>query len=359
MPAVSEVVWYSGGPYHKDIQGPGMGDRIRAGVVGFTGYSGAELVKILERHCQVEPVLLEHRTRTEDETSFLDGHLQRLPWGDEALRDGGLAVVFFATPHEVSLELVPKALDAGLKVIDLSGAFRLRTVGNYQRWYNLEHNRPDLLAEAVYGLPEYFRNVTKVARLVSNPGCYPTAANLSLRPLVIEGVLDREAGVICDAKSGVSGAGKKLSPRTHFSAVTQNFSAYAVLVHRHVPELLLTSDVEEHELSFTAQLLPVHRGILETIYVRTAESMSYDEIAAIYRKVYNDEPFVRIFPEGELPDLQTVNYTNFCDIGIKADPKTKRVVIVAAIDNLVKGAAGQAVQNMNLVLGLPETEALL
>ena len=336
-----------------------MSKKIRAGIVGFTGYSGAELVKILERHSQVEPVLIEHREQTADEKTFLNGHLPRLPWGEESLQDGDLAVVFFATPHEVSLEMVPKALDAGLKVVDLSGAFRLRTVDNYTRWYKMEHNRPDLLAEAVYGLPEYFRQVTKMARLVSNPGCYPTAANLSLRPLMVEGVLDREAGVICDAKSGVSGAGKKPSGKTHFSSVTENFSAYAVLMHRHVPELLLTSDVEEHELSFTAQLLPVHRGILETIYVRTAESMGYDEIAAVYNKMYKDEPFVRIFPEGELPSLQTVNYTNFCDIGIQADPKTKRVVIVAAIDNLIKGAAGQAVQNMNLVLGLPETEALL
>ncbi len=336
-----------------------MGDKIRAGIVGFTGYSGAELVKILERHSGVSPVLLEHRTQTDGEKGFLNGHLNRMPWSEETLKDGNLKVVFFATPHEVSLDLVPKALDAGIKVVDLSGAFRLRTVSNYARWYNMEHNRPDLLTEAVYGLPEYFRNVTKLARLVSNPGCYPTAANLALRPLIVEGVLDREAGIVCDAKSGVSGAGKKPSGKTHFSAVTENFSAYSVLTHRHVPEMLLTSDLEECELSFTAQLLPVHRGILETIYLRTAQPMTHGEISAIYQKVYRDEPFVRLFPEGQLPDLQTVNYTNFCDIGISADPDSKRVVIVAAIDNLVKGAAGQAVQNMNLMLDLPETEALL
>jgi len=336
-----------------------MSEKIRAGIVGFTGYSGAELVKILERHRQVEPVLLEHRTQTDDEKSFLNVHLSRMPWGEETLQEGGLGVVFFATPHEVSLELVPKALDAGLKVVDLSGAFRLRTVSNYDRWYKMEHDRPDLLAEAVYGLPEYFREVTKLARLVSNPGCYPTAANLALRPLITEGVLDRSAGVVVDAKSGVSGAGKKPSGKTHFSSVTENFSAYAVLMHRHVPEVLLTSDVEEHELCFTAQLLPVHRGILETIYVRTAEPMTYGDIAAVYQKLYENEPFVRVFPEGELPNLQTVNYTNFCDIGIKTDPDTKRVVIVTAIDNLVKGAAGQAVQNMNIMLDLSETESLL
>ena len=191
-----------------------MGDRIRAGVVGFTGYSGAELVKILERHRQRRTgVCSSTAKRTDDEAELSStATCSGCPGARKTLRDGGLGVVFFATPHEVSLELVPKALDAGLKVIDLSAAFRLRTVGNYQRWYNLEHNRPDLLAEAVYGLPEYFRNVTKVARLVSNPGCYPTAANLSLRPLVIEGVLDREAGVICDAKSGSAARARSSLP---------------------------------------------------------------------------------------------------------------------------------------------------
>ena len=336
-----------------------MANRVRAGVVGFSGYSGAELVRILRNHPSVTPVLLEHRSQLPDDYAFLDGRPERLPCGEETFKDGDLAVVFLATPHAVSLELAPLVLDCGVKVVDLSGAFRLRTVNNYDRWYKMEHTRPDLLAEAVYGLPEYFRNVTKVARLVSNPGCYPTAANLALRPLVIEGVLDREAGVICDAKSGVSGAGKKPSGKTHFCSVAENFSAYAVLVHRHVPEVLLTSDLEENEFSFTAQLLPVHRGILETIYVRTAESLTRGDIEAVYRKAYEKEPFVRIFPEGEMPSLQSVNHTNFCDLGIEVDAETRRVVIVAAIDNLVKGAAGQAVQNMNLMLGFPETEALL
>ena len=336
-----------------------MAKKVRAGVVGFTGYSGAELVRILRNHSGVELVLLEHRSQSPDDYAFLDGRPERLPCSQETFKSGNLDVVFLATPHEVSLNLAPQALDSGLKVVDLSGAFRLRTVSNYDRWYQFEHTRPDLLSEAVYGLPEFFRSVTKVARLVSNPGCYPTAANLALRPLVVEGVLDREAGVICDAKSGVSGAGKKPSGKTHFCSVTENFSTYAVLVHRHVPEVLLTSDLEENEFSFTAQLLPVHRGILETIYVRTAESLTRDDIEAVYRKAYGQEPFVRIFPDGELPSLQSVNHTNFCDLGIRVDPATRRVVIVAAIDNLIKGAAGQAVQNMNLMLGFPETEALL
>jgi N-acetyl-gamma-glutamyl-phosphate reductase len=336
-----------------------MAKRERVGVVGFTGYSGAELVRILRRHPRVEPVLLEHRSQSGDERPFdLEG-VARLPWSPKSLREGGLSLVLLATPHEVSLELVPVALDADLKVVDLSGAFRLRTAENFRRWYKMEHTRPDLLAAAVYGLPEYFRGAIKAARLVANPGCYPTAANLALRPLATAGVLDRGAGIVCDAKSGVSGAGKKATDKTHFSSVTENFSAYAVLEHRHVPEVLLTSGIDENEFSFTAQLIPVHRGILETIYVRTAQSVSRKQLEDLYHKIYGKEPFVRIYPDGKLPSLQSVAYTNYCDLGIHADPKTRRVVIVAAIDNLVKGAAGQAVQNMNLMLKFPETTALL
>jgi len=336
-----------------------MSKMIRAGVVGFTGYSGAELVEILGRHPGAEPVLLEHRAQSDSEHPAFDNGIERLPFKAGALADANLDVVFLATAVDVSLEAVPMLLDAGIKVIDLSGAFRLRTLSNYKRWYNLDHPRPDLLTDAVYGLPEFFRNVTKVANLVSNPGCYPTAANLTLRPLMVEAVLDREAGVICDAKSGVSGAGKKPSGKTHFSEVTENFSTYGVMFHRHVPEVLLTSDMEEHEFSFTAQLLPLHRGILETIYVRTAEPMDHQDFVDLYAKYYANEPFVRIYPEGRFPDLKAVTKTNFCDIGIQSDPKTQRVTIVAAIDNLVKGAAGQAIQNMNIVCGIDETTGLL
>jgi N-acetyl-gamma-glutamyl-phosphate reductase len=336
-----------------------MAKQERVGVVGFTGYSGAELVKILQRHPRVEPVLLEHRSQSAADAPFTFDAVTRLPWSAQSLRQGDLSVVLLATPHEVSLELVPMALDAGVKVIDLSGAYRLRTADNFRRWYKMEHNQPDLLAEAAYGLPEFCRQAIPQARLVANPGCYPTAANLALRPLVSEGILDREAGIVCDAKSGVSGAGKKPSEKTHFSSVSENFSAYAVLEHRHVPEVLLTSGLQESELSFTAQLIPVHRGILETIYLRTVEPLSREQIEGIYRKAYSKETFVRIYPDGKLPSLLSVAHANYCDIGMQADPRTKRVVIVAAIDNLVKGAAGQAVQNMNLLLKLPETQGLL
>jgi N-acetyl-gamma-glutamyl-phosphate reductase len=194
---------------------------------------------------------------------------------------------------------------------------------------------------------------------VANPGCYPTAASLALQPLVVAGVIDRSAGIVCDAKSGVSGAGKKASSRTHFCEVTENLSAYAVLEHRHVPEILLNAGLQESELSFTAQLLPVHRGILETIYFRANRTIEAGEVVEIYNSRYGHEPFLRIYPGGRLPDLHAVAHTNFCDLGVRADPPSRRVVVVAAIDNLVKGAAGQAVQNMNLLLGFAETEGLL
>ncbi len=277
----------------------------------------------------------------------------------DAVRAGKIEIVFLATPAEVSMELAPAMLDAGARVVDLSGAFRLRTVENYTRWYHEPHTQPALLAEAVYGLPEFCRERIPGARLVANPGCYPTAANLAIRPLAEAGVIDRTAGIVCDAKSGVSGAGRKPSLKTSFCEVTENFSAYSILHHRHVPEVLMVSGLEESELSFTAQLLPLDRGILETIYFRTAAATTAEEILAIYEKRYSGEPFIRLYHAGRVPDLHAVRRTNFCDIGVMLDAATGRAVVVSAIDNLTKGAAGQAVQNMNLMLGLAETESLL
>jgi len=329
------------------------------GIVGFRGYSGAELVRILERHPHVEPVLLEHRDTEDRPRPLGHGGPRREKFAPETVHAEGLAVVFLATPAEVSLELTLPLLETGAKVIDLSGAFRLGTVENYRRWYKEPHTQPELLAEAAYGLPEFYRSRIPGARLVSNPGCYPTAANLALKPLVDAGVVVREAGIVCDAKSGVSGAGRKPSIKTSFCEVTENFSVYSVLNHRHVPEVLSTSGLEEGELSFTAQLLPLDRGILETIYFRARGVASAEDLLAVYRKAYADEPFVRLYATGHAPDLHAVTRTNFCDIGIHYDPGTGRAVVIAAIDNLVKGAAGQAVQNMNLLLGYPETAGLL
>jgi N-acetyl-gamma-glutamyl-phosphate reductase len=323
------------------------------GIVGFSGYSGAELVSILSRHPHVEPVLLEHR-ETEDRARPINYRgPRRMPVSAE------LPLVFLATPPEVSIDLAPGLLDAGTKVIDLSGAFRLGTFENYRRWYNSDHPRPDLLAEAVYALPEFYRDAIPGKRLISNPGCYPTAANLALRPLLEAGVIDRKSGIVCDAKSGVSGAGRKPSLKTSFVEVTENFSAYSVLEHRHVPEILRTSGLEERELSFTAQLLPIERGILETIYFRACEGLNDHKVVEIYLRRFLNDHFLRIYPAGQFPDLHAVARTNFCDIGVHVDESTGRAVVVVAIDNLVKGAAGMAVQNMNLALGFPETTGLM
>jgi N-acetyl-gamma-glutamyl-phosphate reductase len=334
--------------------------RVPVGIVGFRGYSGAEAVRILSRHPQCEPVLLEHRADQGDDRRLLrKPAIRRAPASSDSVAAEGLKGVLLATPPEVSMELAPSFLAAGAAVIDLSGAFRLRTAERYKQWYKEEHTAPELLASAAYGLPEYCRERVCNARLVSNPGCYPTAANLAIRPLVAAGVVDRNAGIICDAKSGVSGAGRKPSLKTSFCEATENFSAYSILKHRHVPEVLLTSGLEEHEFSFTAHLLPLDRGILEAIYFRMARPLSGEEIIEIYQKQYADEPFVRLYEPGHVPDLRAVARTNFCDIGVVADPASGRCVVVSAIDNLVKGAAGQAIQNLNLALGLDETAGLL
>jgi len=330
------------------------------GIVGYRGYSGAELARILEHHPRVSPILLAHR-----EDAAVHPRPQRAsgprhaPCTPEAVLAEGISVVFLATPPDVSMELAPALLAAGVKVIDLSGAFRLRTPAAYAAWYKEPHTQPDLLAEAAYGLPEFCRERIPAARLVANPGCYPTAANLAIRPLLDAGVVDRAAGIVCDAKSGVSGAGRKPSLKTSFCEVTGNFSVYSVLHHRHVPEVLMISGLEEREFSFTAQLLPVDRGILETIYLRTARSASAEYLLSIYAQRYAGEAFIRLYSAGHLPDLHAVVRTNYCDIGLAVDAATGRAVVVSAIDNLVKGAAGQAVQNMNLLLGYPEAEGLL
>jgi N-acetyl-gamma-glutamyl-phosphate reductase len=334
--------------------------KIPVGIVGFRGYSGAELVEILSRHPHVEPVLLEHREAQDRPLPLNAAGPRKMAYSPESVRAAGLAAVLLATPAEASMELAPQLLSAGAKVIDLSGAFRLGTSENYQRWYKEAHTQPALLAEAAYGLPELCRSRIPGARLISNPGCYPTAANLAIRPLIEAGVVAREHGVVCDAKSGVSGAGRKPSLKTSFCEVTENFSAYSVLDHRHVPEVLRISGLDESEFSFTAQLIPLHRGILETIYFRAAEGIgSGADLLAIYQRRYAEEPFVRLYDTGSLPDIHSVARTNFCDIGVKYDPKTRRTVLISAIDNLGKGAAGQAVQNLNLALGFQETAGLI
>jgi N-acetyl-gamma-glutamyl-phosphate reductase len=332
-------------------------NKYTVGVAGFTGYSGIELLAILARHPSVEPVLLEHRSDSAVKpVPRNQPQPRRIACTGEAVAAAKLDAVFLATHQGVSMELAPQMLAAGAKVIDLSGAFRLRTAENYKRWYAEDHTRPELLAEAVYGLPEFCRDRIRTARLIANPGCYPTAASLAIAPLA--SLADLHAGIVCDAKSGVSGAGRKPTLKNAFCEVTENFSAYSAFHHRHVPEVLMNTGLAESQFTFTAQLIPVFRGILETIYFR-APGASVTQIAEAFDQRYAAEPFVRLYDHGGFPDLAAVNHTNFCDIGFQFDAATGRGLVVTAIDNLGKGAAGQAVQNMNLALGLPETEGLL
>ena len=277
--------------------------RPTVGIVGFRGYSGNELVQILSRHSDVDVVLLEHRSSFEEHPGLLGVKPPKsIPATPQAIQDEGIQLVFLATPAEVSIELTPAILGVGAKVIDLSGAFRLRDPEIYSKWYKERHRAPSLLKEAVYGAPEFNRDEIRGARLVANPGCYPTAANLAIRPLIAAQVADRSRGIICDAKSGVSGAGRKASLQTSFCEVTANFSAYGVMEHRHVPEILQNSGLGEREFTFTAHLLPIDRGILETIYVRTQRVEKPVDLLSIYEEYYADEPFVRLYAPGKVPD---------------------------------------------------------
>lgn len=343
------------------------GGAIHAAVIGYTGYSGVELLGLLARHPAVRMTLLDHRA-AKDASADSDpvpcglaaqAKIPHVAWSPAAIADNKIDLVFTATPPEVSLEIIPEILAAGARAIDLSGAFRLPKPGQYQRWYKVEHTQPAALAEAVYGLPELYRETIRGARLVANPGCYPTAASCAIAPLVKADVIDRAAGVICDAKSGVSGAGKSPSPKTHFVQVSENFSAYAILEHRHVAEVLNNTGLAESEFSFTAHLLPTQRGIMATNYMRLKKPGTVEQIAEIYRQAYAGAGFVRLYPQGGSPQLSVVNHTNFCDLHITIGNDGHRLVVVSCIDNLVKGAAGQAVQNMNVMYGLDETTALL
>lgn len=310
------------------------------GVLGVSGYSGQELLRLLERHGGVRPVALEKE-------------------GDvgAAVRRDALALVFLATPHEASLEAAPAALQAGAKVVDLSGAFRLKDPEVFAHWYGLEHSAPGLLAEAVYGLTELNGDAVRGARLVANPGCYPTSVICGLHPLVCTGAIDTAAGVICDSKSGVSGAGHRPSPNTHFIAVNENFKAYAVLRHRHVPEMVQALGLPPGDFFFTAHLLPVTRGILSTMYVKLRRPWTREEVLALYGSRYPAGGFIRVRENGA-PNLRDVQGTNFCDIYLTLDEAGTRAVVVSCIDNLVKGAAGQALQNMNLMLGFEPARGL-
>ena len=311
-------------------------------IAGATGYAGAELVKILERHPHARVT-----AAYSSESFSLDTLFESRP-----------DVVFLATPNEVSADVAPHILDAGMKVIDLSGAFRLGEPSLYPSWYGFEHARPELLAEAVYGLPELCNGELKVARLVANPGCYPTSVLLALRPLTY--LIDRTQPVIVDSKSGVSGAGKKADVAYSFSELFGNFKAYGVGHHRHEPEIRQGLHLGERAtLVFVPHLLPTVRGIYSTMHVGFTNPVTEDEIAALYADVYGDKPFVRVLKAGKIPELKSVVNTPYAEIGFALLQGGRRAVVVSVIDNLLKGAASQAVQNFNRMCGYAETEGLL
>jgi len=344
-----------------------MSDGTKVAIVGATGYAGYELAKLLLRHPQVEtPTFF---LRDANVRCLTELYPQLRGWGEapckalsvEAVAKSGAAVVFLSTPHKASLELVPELLAAnpGLRIVDLSGAFRFRNPETFAKWYKLAAPGAEILSEAVYGLPELYADDLPKARLVANPGCYPTSVILGLRPLVEANLIDTARGIVCDCKSGVSGAGKEPKRETHFVEVNENFRAYNLFTHRHTPEVSEHLGLGPRDFVFTTHLLPVERGILSTLYVWLTPSRKADEIEALYRKFYAGCPMVRILAGGKLPELQHVAHTNFCDIGFAIDADGERLVIVSCLDNLGKGAAGQAVQNLNRMRGYPETAGLL
>jgi N-acetyl-gamma-glutamyl-phosphate reductase len=313
---------------------------IRVAVLGATGYAGAELTAILARHRGAEVVGAFDSTFT-----------------FEALDATNPEVVFTATPNEVSAEIAPKLVDAGKRVIDLSGAFRLSDENLYPQWYGFRHERPELIEEAVYGLTEWCNGELKNARIVANPGCYPTSVLLALRPIMY--LIDRAQPVICDSKSGVSGAGKKSDLAYSFTELFGNFKAYGVGQHRHEPEIRQGLHLGDRAtLVFVPHLLPTVRGILSTIHVGFTRPLTADEMTQIYDASYANAPFVKVLPAGQLPELKNVVGKPHAEIGYQLLQGGRRAVIVSVIDNLLKGAASQAVQNFNRMYGMTETEGL-
>lgn len=339
----------------------------RVAVVGATGYTGFELAQLLLRHPHIEKPAFYLRESSAHVRCLTEIFPQLRGWGEapcrpfsvEAVAASGAGAVFLATPHEVSLELAPPLLQAGLRVVDLSGAFRFREPDTFAGWYKLPAPARELLEEAVYGLPELYAGALPSARLVANPGCYATSVILGLRPLVDAGWIARERGIVCDCKSGASGAGKEPKRELHFVEVDENLRAYNLFNHRHTPEITDHLGVAPGNLIFSTHLLPVARGILSTLYLWLDRPRRADQIEALYREFYAGRPMVRLWPAGRLPELQHVAHTNFCDIGFALDEPGERLVVVSCLDNLGKGAAGQAVQNLNGMLGFEEAAALL
>ena len=352
-------------------------DSVRTAVMGVSGYAGGELARLLLHHprlgsdspsfysrpaelddnrkeklSDLHPGLLDDRSEANVVSSF---HWNRI-------EDAGIELLFLATPHEQSRELAPLALARGIRVIDLSGAWRLKDESN-RSVYKLTDHDPKLAAElqseAVYGCPELHRDEIQTARLVANPGCYATSIILALAPLIQSGLVDLQRGIICDAKSGVSGAGKAATAKTHFMYAADNFSAYSVFGHRHTGELLEQLDLKQDQIQFTPHLLPIPRGILSTIYLRLTQPAQSSTVTKILHDFYQHSPMVRLRETPHLPQIQYVVRTNYCDLGFELSKDGRTLIIVSCLDNLLKGAAGQAVQNMNVMYGWGESEGLL
>ncbi|MFO7832362.1 MAG: N-acetyl-gamma-glutamyl-phosphate reductase, partial [Desulfuromonadaceae bacterium] len=325
---------------------------LKAAVVGATGYAGAELVRLLLRHPQAKITTLSSRQYADQNIAHIFPSLadQIDIVCDEIDLDAlteNADVVFTAVPHKTAMDIVPGLLKRGVRVVDLSADFRLHDVDVYQHWYQ-EHSCPELIKDAVYGLPELYRDQIKSANLVANPGCYPTGIAVALAPLLKENLVDPDT-LILDCKSGATGAGRSAKTATLFSEVNEGFKAYAVGSHRHTPEIeQVLSEVSDSDIkvNFTPHLLPVNRGILSTCYASVAENVTPARIVQSFHDIYAEEPFVRICPEGQLPNTAYIQGSNFVDLGLVVDSRTGRVIVVSAIDNLVKGAAGQAIQNM-------------
>jgi N-acetyl-gamma-glutamyl-phosphate reductase len=348
-----------------------MGANLKVAVLGATGYSGLELTRLLLRHPRVEkPVLLRRTEPGSDQQDLAatfpalsgngDYSLEPLSW--TSLKQKGVDLLFLATPHEVSRALVPEAVAQGLRVIDLSGAWRLKQEKHravYQ--FNDENtvSAAELTERAVYGLPELHSDRIAGARIVANPGCYATTIILALAPILKAGFADQEKGIIADSKSGVSGAGKEPTSRTHFVSVADNLSAYSLFAHRHLGEIAEQLELSADDITFTPHLLPIPRGILSTIYVRLKQPMQTAEVQDCYQSFYRGKPFVRVFSSPKLPEIQFSLNTNYCDLGFCLAPDGRRLVIISCEDNLIKGAAGQAIQNLNLMYGREEEEGLL
>ena len=334
---------------------------LKVGIMGASGFAGEELVKILLRHPEVKITAL---------AAKIDRmHVSKLyPWANAMLDLDSYDMsaeevskitdaVFLALPHKVSMDFAPRLLKQGKKVIDLSADFRIKDKSVYEKWYEIKHECPEYITKAVYGLPELYRKDIKTADLIANPGCYPTSIILGCAPLLKKKIVETDY-IICDSKSGVSGAGRTPTQALMFTEIAVNsFRPYKVNFHRHMPEIdqeLSSLSGTKIEVNFTPHLIPMERGILSTIYLKTAKKMNTKEALGMYEDFYKGEYFVRVLEEGILPDTKNVARSNFCDIGIKAFPEKSLVVIMTAIDNLVKGASGQAVQNMNIMYGFEE-----